>query len=281
MKERICIFIILLLAMNLTGECQLSSISFRSNNQQLIEQSLKGAFIKVLQRYELRDTVTNERFGRDGKSYFNQIPFLGIETSRGLLFSKDILSPWSIDPDFKKYDNLYIPVLCETVIDKMDTIAPLRINLPPIIKSDNTCSLKGTRCYNDSTFNNIGLDVDSLSGIKNGWIIWITCPDKFIQSDSIRFISIRKDIEISAEESSLNIKSPKTDDYIIGGIYVTPVITKIGQINLYLSGILTSVDNKWWLVNPFINPPTLDEKPLTPVNSSQINNLQKSKYQKK
>ncbi len=65
---------------------QIFNFSLRTNNQQLIDKALEGAFVRINQSYELCDTVKNEHFGRNEKDYFSIIPFIGVETERGLIF---------------------------------------------------------------------------------------------------------------------------------------------------------------------------------------------------
>lgn len=89
-------------AISLPLSAQFFNLSLKTNSQQLIDEALVGAFTKIEQGYELCDTVSDEHFGRNGKDYFSLIPFIGIETERGLLFPNGALEPWTLDKDFAK-----------------------------------------------------------------------------------------------------------------------------------------------------------------------------------
>lgn len=51
----------------LPATAQIFNFSLRTNNQQLIDEALSRAFVRINQSYELCDTVKDEHFGRDGK----------------------------------------------------------------------------------------------------------------------------------------------------------------------------------------------------------------------
>lgn len=276
MKNLKIILGVALLCMGLTAEAQIFNFAFRSNNQQILEDALKGAFVSIIQSYELCDSATNERFGREGKSYFSRIPFLGIETTNGLITENRIITPWQLDEDFKKYEGKYIPVLTESTFEALDSETQFRLNAPALINSENSRQLNGFVCFNDSTEQTQGLEVDSTAGLKNGWVIWVSST-KNNEDGNIKLCPIRRDIEISEEGTPINIEAPTDEDTIIGGIYVIPVQKKIGQVNLLISGVLYSSDDEWQIKFPFLSPFKQEEKPLTPVKRREgLNELPKA-----
>lgn len=275
MKKLNIILVLALLCFGLSLKGQALNFAFRSNNQQILEEALRGAFVTLVQSYELCDSITNERFGREGKPYFSRIPFLGIETTKGLIAEKNIITPWLIDGDFKKYEGRYLPILTETSFEAVQSVAPIRDHIPPLINSDNTNHLKDFICFNDSIVQNFGLEVDSLAGTKNGWIIWVSSSDD-IKTESIKLNPIKKDIEINYEGLPIQIDTPTGEESIIGGIYITPSQSKPGQLNLLITGILSYSNNEWQINFPFLSMPKKEEKPLTPVKRSEtLNELPK------
>lgn len=277
-QRRVIIYFFIFLAFGLTAQGQLFNLAFRSNNQQILEEAIKGSFIKVIQSYELCDTSSNERFGREGNSYFNRIPFLGIETSKGLILPKSIINPWEVDEDFKKYEQQYKPLLTETSFLALKVMAPSCENVPQLLNTENTKPCNGFVCYNDSSIKNIGLEIDSLPGPKTGWLIWVTAPKDFAQTDSIKLISVRKDLDALENSEPIKIETPNVEDLILGGIYVLPIQTKIGQLNIYLSGIISFNNNEWGLSFPFIHKTQKEESPLSPVKVREgLNQLKPKK----
>ena len=260
---------------------QLFNMGFRSDNQVIIEEAIEGSFVKVVQSYVLCDTLSNERFGREGNAYFSQIPYIGIETSEGLIFPLNFISPWEDDADFQKYAEKYKPIISDTSFEANDLPYSSRENLPSILNSENTKIIDEFVCFNDSSYSNVGLQFDTLPGNKNGWLVWITVPQNRDINKNVKLLSLKKDIEISEEASPIIIESPKIEDDIIGGIFIMPIQTKIGQINILISGLLSQKDNEWILSFPFVEKPKKEEKNLTPVKKREGLNILKPKIPKK
>ncbi len=255
---------------------QFFNFSLRSNNQQLIDEAMKGAFVKINQSYELCDTITNEHFGRNGKDYFSIIPFVGIETERGLILPITSATPWMCDIDYEEYKGQYKPLVTSTQTSKINKSGDkARIIKQPFV---GTKISKNVLLINDSTQQNLGLKVDTISGNKEGWVIWLSSNDNLTEIDSVRFSSIKKDIDVPIDGESMRIDKPDISEAILGGIYVTPIQSSIGQITFILTGVIY-LDNDDWVVNfPFIRRDN-EVKALTPINSvkdaSKLNNLTK------
>lgn len=260
----------------LPATAQIFNFSIRTNNQQLIDEALAGAFVRINQSYELCDTVKDEHFGRDGKDYFSIIPFIGIETERGLIFPSATLKPWSCDNDFNKYEGQYKPLLTGSKLDILNNSKDLVVrNVKGPFDGD---SISEYLCaLNDTTQNNRGLKVDTLPGLKNGWLIWLSSNSNLTESDSVRFTSIKKDIEVPIDGGFLHIDKPEISGIVYGGIYVTPIQSDIGQITFSLTGVMVLDEEGWVIEFPFVREPE-KKKTLTPINKiagKKLNNLKK------
>lgn len=268
---------ILMTVAALSATAQIFNFSLRTNNQQLIDEALTGAFVRINQGYELCDTVKDEHFGRYGKDYFSIIPFVGIETEHGLLFPSAALTPWSCDNDFEEYQSLYKPLITETIIsglnnDKDDITRD--VSLP--LQGKDVSKHLSVLC--DSTQNHNGLKVDTIPGAKNGWLIWISSNSNLAETDSVRFTSIKKDIEVPIDGGFLPIDKPEIAETVYGGIYVTPIQSSIGQLTFTLTGVMVLDKEGWVLDFPFIKEPK-ENKALTPINGisggAKLNPLKK------
>lgn len=186
------IILILTTLVSLPTTAQIFNFSLRTNNQQLIDEALAGAFVRINQSYELCDTVKDEHFGRDGKDYFSIIPFIGIETERGLIFPSATLKPWSYDSDFNEYKNQYKPLVTGSKLVLLNNSKDLVVRNVKELFAGNDIS-KYLCALNDTTQNNQGLKVDTVPGLKNGWLIWLSSNSNLAESDSVRFTSIKKD----------------------------------------------------------------------------------------
>lgn len=275
MKLRHLISIVILLT-SFSMSAQLFNFSLKTNNQQLIDDALAGAFVRINQSYELCDTVNDAHFGRDGKDYFSIIPFIGVETEKGLLFPTVTLQPWTYDKAFKEYEGQYKPLVTTSKISRLNgkgDIETISTLLGDSIK--HTLSV-----LSDSVRFNSGLRVDTVAGEKEGWLIWISSNDNFVTNDSVRLTSIKKNIEVPVDGEHLSISNPDISETVYGGIYVTPKQTAVGQLTFELTGVMVLNDEGWDIVFPFIS--TKEEaKALTPISaprpSDRLNQLKKKR----
>lgn len=257
------LFLAMMTVISLPSMAQIFNFSLRTNNQQLIDEALSGAFIRINQSYELCDTIKNEHFGREEKDYFSIVPFIGIETERGLIFPSSTLQPWNSDNDFGEYKNQYKPLVTETKINSLN-------NRKALIHWELKSPISGLELtryvtlLSDSTQTHEGLKVDTVPGTKNGWLIWLSSNANLAESDSVRFTSIKKDIEVPVDGSFLHIDKPEISETVFGGIYVTPVQSSIGQLTFTLTGVMVFDVEGWVLDFPFITK-SVENKSLTPI----------------
>ena len=271
--------LIFLIAITLPMAAQIFNFSLRTNNQQLIDEALSGAFIKVDQSYELCDTVQDEHFGRNGKDYFNIIPFIGINTSKGFVFPSAVLEPWSYDSEYDEYKGQYKPLVSASKYSVLNTDKNLDLGT-----SNQPASGTGITKYlcllNDTIQQRSGLSIDTIPGIKNGWLIWLSSNTNLADTDSVRFTSIKKEIEVPIDGGYLHIDKPEISETVYGGVYITPVQTSIGQLTFTMTGVMVLGEDGWVIDFPFIQQPH-ETKKLTPINDfpdrGKLNQLKKKK----
>lgn len=257
---------------------QIFNFSLKTNNQQLIDKALDGAFVKINQSYELCDTIKDEHFGRDEKDYFSIIPFIGVETEKGLIFPSASLAPWTNDDDFRQYKNEYKPIVSGSKLSLLNSHEKTVRILDAIIAGD--IITERLSILNDSTQSVPGLLVDTVPGIKDGWLIWLSSESDIIESDSVKFNSIKKEIEVPIDGEHLRIDNPDISGTVYGGIYVTPIQKGVGQLAFILTGVMVLDDEGWVLDFPFITAPK-QTKVLTPIESvgskGDLNSLKKKR----
>lgn len=242
---------------------------FKSDNQQLIEESVEAGLVIVSQSYQLEDTVTHQRFGRYGKSEFGKGYSIGVRISNKLIVQNSVVTPWSADPNFERYKKSHLPVPYKGAIREYgDTIVH-----EMSMRNDYIDKLHNTELFTirDSTINvKQGFQLDTISGKKNGWLIWIVSDVSIEKSDSIHNESLmiyKSELSFSVDTCEVSIKAPSTKRNVWGGIYVTPMQTSVGQITFYLSGIIQYKGNDMWsVVSPFI------KESITPIKES-LNDL--------
>ena len=280
MRNIFKLLVVLLAVMPYSAKAQFSGFNLKSNNQIFIEEALQGAFPILEQSYQLKDAKKNEILGRGGKDYFSKLSFLAIRTNYGLIIHQDAVHPWAKDDDFVKYENQYEPILFRSSL-----ICPGKENKSTVINDTigekKVSSLKNTPfvVYRDSLFLD-GLECDTLSGKKEGWMVWFTADGDLNPSSKISLMSYKKDIHINKEDESLVVATPETSKQILGGIYICPVATRVGQITFRLVGIANKNGNNWILHCPFFSLQQQKTEELTIINNG-MNKLNPKKHKKK
>ena len=277
MKSLLTIITLLLFAA-FNSNAQFLNFVPKTNNQQLIDEALSGAFVKLTQSYELNDTITQEHFGRNGKDYFSQIPFIGIITEGGYLFPNVILSPWELDADFIEYKEKYKPQINQS--DLIILNGKGNIRKESIDQSHLKETQKNFCLLNDTIETNKGIKLDSIPGEKNGWFVWLTSDQNINEVDSVKLFSIKKDIEVPINGEALFLSDPDINENIIGGFYLTPTQTEIGQITFILTGVILRNEDGWKLEFPAIQEHK-ENKKLTPINSLDEDKLKQLKKKRK
>lgn len=241
----------------------------KTDNQQIIEESVKAGLVIMSHSYQLEDTVNHQRFGRYGKPEFGKGYSIGVKIANRIIVQNTVVTPWESDSNFERYKNSHMPVLYKgTVREYSDTIVH-----EMHIQNDCIENLfkKELFAISDSSINaKHGFPIDTISGLKNGWLIWLVSDESIEKSDSIHNESLmiyKSELSFGVDTCEVGIKAPSTKKNVWGGIYVTPKQTSVGQITFYLSGIIRYKGNDIWsVVAPFIRAS------ITPVKES-LNDL--------
>lgn len=272
MKIKTSLFSLAMLAA-LPMAAQIFNFSLRTNNQQLIDEALDGAFVRINQSYELCDTTTDERFGRGGRDYFNIVPFIGVLTEEGLVFPTASMQPWDKDIDFDDYRDSYKPLPCASELTLFRD-GKSEIYVPRDSLSAAKGMTSGLMLLPVKTGGNEGLVLDTVPGLKNGWLVWLSSESNLIEADSLEYTSFRKEIEVSANGEMIQLENPEITGKIYGGLYIVPVRTAPGKLTFSISGIAVEDGEAWFLEFPFITARTMKEpRLLTPIAGSSKDKL--------
>lgn len=255
----------------MNSNAQLFNFALKTSNQQLIEQAINGAIVKISQSYELTDTVSGDSFGREDNEYFSKIQFLGVLTEKGLCFPAQAIVPWVVDPDFNEYKDKYRPVISKSEVALVTTISPDSIINQKLV---DCRKLGAVALDTDSVYN--GLQVDSVPGEKQGWLVWISEEGKTDKPSRLRYSSILKTLEVVKDNDNSSIEAPEVNGKLYGGIFIIPVQTGIGQLIFKMAGIIISDGDKWIINYPFLSEPTI-QNDLTPIvaEKSGMNQLKR------
>jgi hypothetical protein len=254
-----------------TAVCaQIDRISLGSSNQQLIESAVKEGLFVIHQCYQLQD-VTSETpkfFGRNEQAYFGDTHSLAVKTSGGYYVSESAVKPWENDLRFLEYkDNAqYSPVVSQTEYRSLDDAQykPLPFKSSPLSElSEKRFSAVG----DDKTFQGKGFLTDNLNGKKDGWLV-LAVADKTVadaaKNTPVSLIIYRQELTFEDGKDLYEIKKPSTEKKILGGIYVLPEVTDIGQVSFKLSGMVHLEKTKWNVVK-LTGASPVKKTELTPI----------------
>jgi hypothetical protein len=267
MKKYFAIFLLLILSDFLKSQ-DIKSLFLPSPVVEMVQDAVKDGILIVRQEYRLQDVATKQFFGRNNREFFGATYSLAFKLNGDYCGGQKITEPWSADKHYKEFENdeKYIPVISKTLYRKTDnkSFETLAYDTSSIV----TVVPEYIYTWQDST-GDFGFQVDKTSGIKKGWLVWVTTPQDIQQQDTanVRLESYRTEIEVKKDSVFYEIKEPRTTDFIIGGFYVLPKVTKIGQITFHLVGILQPVDDKWTVVTFGAAAGTIEDNKslLTPV----------------
>lgn len=263
----------------------------------LVEEAIKDAVVVVESNYCIQDVKTNQKYGRNGKSHFNILQFLGCKTDKGVIVSEKVIHPWDVDGLFDKYRNnsKYRPLLDSTLVvrslptDKNDTI---KIALDLSFNNDSRVI-----CVNagGSTVDGLMVSVDNSNTVN--WIVWI-------KNSTNKDLNNRSDLEYSIVKRTIDfaigdvvVDTPNSFNSYLGGLYISAKVVSVGLVEFSLSGFAIEKSGKW-IVEPVnsevfamstsdvgkeINTPELNDPDdsLTPVKEKDKEKKKKSKASKK
>lgn len=250
---------------------------FRSSCQQLIEDAVQDGLYIVESSYLLEDS-TGQRFGLDGKPYFNRMRYAGFAMNGGDIIPSEAFRPWLGDAEFAPYKETYKPVLYGVNLRaKNDTAFH---SIESLAFKDTVQLWDGYIVARKKEIK--GFEPDTTIGEKDGWLVLLGSDDADIRC-------MQKSIEVT-EAGKQTVEVPSELSALIGGVYVVPVVEKVGQITFQLCGVvLPSQGGKQLTIcHPFVgknyskelNPASKGGK-LQPINTSANTKAEKQKDIKK
>jgi hypothetical protein len=247
---------------------QLPSIQL-SANQKLIEDAICDGLFVVQQNYQIKDTSTTPptfyRWGND--PHLGTVYVVGIKVNGGFYSESKILFPWNGHTNYEQYRNIahYVPVISATNLRPSDSTHFITMPFDP-----TACKLQAdslTVFVKSDLFVGKGFRENYSPGKKEGWLAWIIADKQFYVVDTLpySFLIYRTELVYEQAKRRYEIKNPMTNKEILGGLYIVPELSDIGQITFNLSGVLINIDNKWNVVRLDQNT---SASPLQPVQQT-------------
>lgn len=258
---------------------QWSQSIFNSPNQQLVEAAVRDGIILVRQDFQLCDTLTNQKYGRNHESNFGTVYSIAVKVQNALSVSNKFVRPWDFDGNYVQYRNSqYRPIISKTSIRSLSDSTFTDFQY----ENRNIRALKDSVVYfvDSLSHEKRGFIIDHSKGEKDGWLVWAVINDSTnVENENISLVAYKYKISLEGGLQKYSIGQPTISGHILGGIYVCPIVTSIGTVEFMFEGLITSSDNVNWefyvlcddINNEGANAGTLDvaENALTPIEVEQ------------
>ena len=214
----------------------------------IIEEAINPALGITRQQYRLeRD---GESYGRNNMPYYGENYTLSVKVAGGTLFPKGVVCPWLYDTNYAKVNQSkkYTPVqyatkyrsLSDSIYKNMDL--ELGSRYTQLVDKDSLLYM-----HLDS-YPDFGLAVDNTEGEKRGYMIWVYSTTNL--QDSAMVAELKQsslNIQASADSTKLMMK-PENPNKVLGGVYVVPVVERLGYIQIRIVGMASKdTDSAWYL----------------------------------
>jgi len=280
-------FVLFMAGMSVTAVAQLSPLdNVFSSNQQLIEDAVKDGLFVVRSCYRLQDTTKTEPtyFGRNNLPYFGNTYSLGIKVRSGYYTDDIAARPWLYDSNYDTYRTAasYKPVISESYYRPHHDSTYL--SLPYQDRPVKEITKEQVYFTEDTVFQDKGFIPDTLPGLKKGWLVWVT-TDKPLHEQpgqTLSFSIYRSELTFDGDTGRYEVRSLATDRIVLGGIYVIPDFSEVGQITFRVAGVLSKKGDQWNVVRLMGQSPMAgistggtDTNELTPIHvpdNNPVNN---------
>ncbi|MCM1036123.1 MAG: hypothetical protein NC406_02190 [Bacteroides sp.] len=250
---------------------QLDAAMFMTDNQRLVSQAVDNAFVMVEQTYQLEDTVSGQRFGRYGRKTFGNAQALGVRVGKAVVVAADVLVPWERDSNFTRYRQTHRPVLSTATMSVPGDTATRRQTL----RTDSARAVSPSMVTVPVAAGGVkGFATCPADSAAEGWLVLAYCGDARSSrvGQKLSTAVYRKTVDFG-DAGMVETRVPDVDGMLLGGVFIVPVQTGVGQLTFRLAGVLAPHGDGGWALEalsmPAPEPSAADAScELTPLDDS-------------
>lgn len=216
----------------------------------VLQKVVKPGLFIIRQQYQLCNDSKGTYHGKNGMSYFGESFSIAIKINKGYMLTNLSRMPWLVDEDFQEVDaRMYNPVLFDGYIRRVDNKTYEKYKFHDKYISTLVDSLLFDYDTGERDF---GFKIDETNGVKKGTLV-------ICYSDTALVDKADADVMLSTKAFSMTVSSKdsltfETQDLnvknVIGGVFVVPEVSQIGQVNYLIAGVLVkTIKNKWFVVS--------------------------------
>ncbi len=226
----------------------LKEAGYIGQNSTLISDAVAPALSIIRQQYRLeRD---GSFYGKNNLPFYGETYTLGIKVSNGTIMQRDVVFPWEHDADFLrvKQSGNYKPAIFWSLQRSLSDSIWSQVELDLGTQYTYPIAKDSLLYRHIDTINDFGLPTDEMPGNKKGYLVWAYSHTNV--KDSTMRVNLRQvghHVETSADSTYYSV-SPENADNVIGGVFVVPVIERVGYIRVQVAGIaVKNKEGKWVL----------------------------------
>ncbi len=242
----------------------------KSAEQRQVEAVVRGGLFCARQGFQLRAREGGGLFGRDGREEFGAGYALGVRVAGGYCLAAPAVRPWDFDAEAEGYAADYEPVAAAAAFAPLTAALEFSPARPDGAGRQPLC---GDALYHypaavspDSAF-----PADPYYGEKQGWLVWAVTEGRPGPGVAADFVAYRHALRLSPDTAAFALRPPALvgGRQVLGGVFVVPVVARVGTVEFRLCGIVVPVPGGGWsLCCPFAaeDPPGAPASgALTPV----------------
>lgn len=256
---------------------------FSSAGQKFVEQAVTDGILLLRQDYYLLDSTTNIKYGWNNQEMFSSVYSTAIHVGNRYFVSDYFVHPWQADSRYLQFqDTVLIPTISQTHQRKLtDTIwTKQSYDISSLTAIKDSCLYMLDSLQLPAP----GFNLDTTSGNKEGWLVWVVTPDTLMNDKSpIEIITYKHSLTIEPQTYLYEIPKPTFTKQIIGAFYVIPHVPQVGLLEFQMGGILFVQNNQWFVHKIKLAEQKVEEpqKPtLTPIQEPTLDTKDKKKTRK-
>lgn len=256
---------------------------FSSAGQKFVEQAVTDGILLLRQDYYLLDSTTNIKYGWNNQEMFSSVYSTAIHVGNRYFVSDHFVHPWQADSRYLQFqDTVLIPTISQTHQRKLaDTIwTKQSYDISSLTAIKDSCLYM----LDSLQLSTRGFNVDTASGNKEGWLVWVVSTDTLMNDKSpVEIITYKHSLTIDAQTNLYEIPKPTFTKKIIGAFYVIPHVPQVGLLEFQMGGILFVQNNQWFVHKIKLAEQKVEEpqKPtLTPIQEPTLDAKEKKKNRK-
>lgn len=285
---------ILLLLILTTNQvfAQFNISSFSTPIQQLVQEAVSDGVYIIKQSYQLKENSSGRLYGIDGKDEFGTSYSLGLKAINGFYIYDNAARPWEYDNNYKQLEKgKYSPVIATTAVCKIG-----KGNKFELVETDTIISLNNDVVWRMDVemSDSAGYSILKTKGTLKGWVVLATVEKEsdLAEKQEVIYSIYSREVTIGDDDKTIPFDADLESNEVVGGLFVVPENTGIGQMTFRLAGLVIHEDKEWQIAminetDPIIAEPSStsssvgNESKLTPVSEDNKNGSKDKPTKKK